>query len=280
MMQASYSVTRLDVPYVTNSMITSGSACIGCVDLTTFDPNAELFGGNQTWDYLTRLSGYYQLPYGLSAAVNYENRSNTRWARTQTFRAHDAAAVVRVHARCGGRVALGEERVRALGAELVVGRLPPLPFAGSGRRGQLEVGERRAQVEPGAADHDRRPPRREDLVNGGVGEALVVADRDVVAQRHEPDEPRGVVGRRGQDRDSGIERGRVRRHDLRVETLAQDSRDGGLAARRGPVDREKLRRRLSAPTLRTCRLCRHVRLRRQPETDARVRGLSQRRPAA
>ena len=85
MMQASYSATKLNVPYVTNSMITSGSACIGCVDLTTFDPNAEIFGSNRTWDYLTRLSGYYQLPYGVSAAVNYENRSNTRWARTQTF---------------------------------------------------------------------------------------------------------------------------------------------------------------------------------------------------
>ena len=85
MLQASYSATKLNVPYVTNSMITSGSACIGCVDLTTFDPNAEIFGANHTWDYLTRLSGYYQLPYGVSAAVNYENRSNTRWARTQTF---------------------------------------------------------------------------------------------------------------------------------------------------------------------------------------------------
>ncbi len=67
------------------AMLTTGSACIGCVDLTTFEPNAEIFASNQTWDYLTRLSGYYQLPYGVSAAVNYENRSNTRWARTQTF---------------------------------------------------------------------------------------------------------------------------------------------------------------------------------------------------
>ena len=85
MFQASFSATQLDVPFVTNSMITTGSACIGCVDLTTFEPNAEIFASNQTWDYLTRLSGYYQLPYGVSAAVNYENRSNTRWARTQTF---------------------------------------------------------------------------------------------------------------------------------------------------------------------------------------------------
>ena len=85
MFQASYSATRLNIPYVTNSMITTGSACIGCVDLTTFEPNAEIFASNQTWDYLTRVSGYYQLPYGISAAVNYENRSNTRFARTQTF---------------------------------------------------------------------------------------------------------------------------------------------------------------------------------------------------
>jgi hypothetical protein len=85
MMQASYSATKLNVPYVSNSMITSGSACIGCVDLTTYEPNAEIFAANQTWEYLTRLSGYYQLPWGVSASANYENRSGTRWARTQTF---------------------------------------------------------------------------------------------------------------------------------------------------------------------------------------------------
>src|ERR1700752_2125102 len=75
MMQASYSATKLNVPYVSNSMITSGSACIGCVDLTTYEPNAEIFAANQTWEYLTRLSGYYQLPWGVSASANYENRS-------------------------------------------------------------------------------------------------------------------------------------------------------------------------------------------------------------
>jgi len=85
MMQTSFSATKLDVPYVSNSMITTGSACIGCVDLTTYEPNAEIFAANKTWEYLTRISGYYLLPYGLSAAVNYENRSGTRWARTQTF---------------------------------------------------------------------------------------------------------------------------------------------------------------------------------------------------
>src|SRR5207247_2199039 len=53
---ASYSTTKVNVPYVSNTMQTVGSACIGCVDLTTYDPNAEIFGANNTWDRLTRLS--------------------------------------------------------------------------------------------------------------------------------------------------------------------------------------------------------------------------------
>src|SRR5262249_14878266 len=41
MLLASYSATKLHIPYVTNTMQNVGSACIGCVDLTTYDPNAE-----------------------------------------------------------------------------------------------------------------------------------------------------------------------------------------------------------------------------------------------
>ena len=84
---ASYSTTKVNVPYVSNTMQTVGSACIGCVDLTTYDPNAEIFGANNTWDRLTRLSGFYMLPWGVSAALNYENRSNTAWARQVSFAA-------------------------------------------------------------------------------------------------------------------------------------------------------------------------------------------------
>src|SRR5262249_57247081 len=96
-----------------------------------------------------------------------------RARRRELERAYDAPAVVRMYACCGRRVALGEERVRALRAQLVVDALPALALARSGRRRQLEVGERRAQIEPRAADDDRRPPGRHDLVDRLMGAALV-----------------------------------------------------------------------------------------------------------
>ena len=70
----------------------------------------------------------------------------------QLERADDAAAVVRVDARGGGGVALGEERVRPLRAELVVERAPALALAGRGRRRQLE----RRRAPPGGRGRCRR----------------------------------------------------------------------------------------------------------------------------
>ena len=68
-------------------MVNVGSACIGCVDLTTYDPNAQINTFNGTWDWLTRISGTYIFPWSISSSVNYENRSNTAWARQVSFAA-------------------------------------------------------------------------------------------------------------------------------------------------------------------------------------------------
>jgi hypothetical protein len=87
MLMASYSATKLHQPYITNTMVNVGSACIGCVDLTTYDPNAQINTFNGTWDWLTRISGTYIFPWSISSSVNYENRSNTAWARQVSFAA-------------------------------------------------------------------------------------------------------------------------------------------------------------------------------------------------
>jgi hypothetical protein len=151
-----------------------------------------------------------------------------------------------VHARGGGRVPLGEKRVGALRAELVVGRLPALTLARCRRRRQLEVGQRRAQIEAGAADDDGGPTCGDDLVDRRMRKPLEAPDRDLLGQRDDPDEPGGILGRRRQDRDAGKERSGVGRDDLRVDALQEDPGDRRLAARGRPVDREDLRQRRPA----------------------------------
>jgi hypothetical protein len=80
-----------------------------------------------------------------------------------------------------------------------------------------------------------------------VREPLVAADGDVVAERYDADEPRGIGGSGREDRNAGEEGRRVGRDDLRVEALPEDGGDGGLAARGRAVEREDLRRRRRAP---------------------------------
>ena len=103
-------------------------------------------------------------------------------------RPNEALAVVRVNARRGGRIALGEQGVCGLGAEPVDFALPVLPPAGRGRRRQLERGERGAEVQPG-------PPATSGTscpVDRRVREPLILADRDVLGQRDDADEVCGV----------------------------------------------------------------------------------------
>ena len=83
-----------------------------------------------------------------------------------------------MHARGRVGIARGEQLVRRLGAG-VVDRRPALALAGRRRRRELERGQRGPEVEPGAADDDRRAAAREDLVDRRVREPLVLADRDV-----------------------------------------------------------------------------------------------------
>src|SRR5205807_9581873 len=79
--------------------------------------------------------------------------------REQLERPHDAMAVVGVDAAGRPWSALGERRVqRRRAAPLELG-YPALAHALGGWGPQVELGERRAQVQPGPT-HDDRPPAR------------------------------------------------------------------------------------------------------------------------
>jgi hypothetical protein len=68
--QGSYSLTRLDLPLVPYADT-----------LSTVDPNAEIFAANKNWEWLVRLSGSYQFPYGLIGSARFEQRSGDPYAR-------------------------------------------------------------------------------------------------------------------------------------------------------------------------------------------------------
>ncbi len=87
MMMASYSATKLNVPYVANTAgltdFTGGGGLT--VILATFDPNAEIFAENKTWEWLGRLSGAYVFPWDVLVSANFEHRSGDPWARQVSF---------------------------------------------------------------------------------------------------------------------------------------------------------------------------------------------------
>ena len=111
------------------------------------------------------------------------------------------------------------------------------------RRAQVELGERRAQVEARAADDDRPPALREQPVDLGVGELRVLADAERRVDRQEGDEAvleRRALGRRG-DAGEGLEARRPaarrprRRRDPRRARAAVSARATATAVLPTPV---------------------------------------------
>ena len=87
MFMGSYSATKLDVPYVANTAgvtdFTGGGGLT--VILATYDPNAEIFAANKTWEWLARASGAYIFPADVQISANFEHRSGDPWARQVSF---------------------------------------------------------------------------------------------------------------------------------------------------------------------------------------------------
>ena len=107
----------------------------------------------------------------------------------QLQRAHDALRVGRRDGGGGVGVAggeLGVQRGRALALER---RGVARARIGVGRRAEVELGERGAQVQPGAADHDRPPAGGDQRVDLGVRAAGEVAGGRARGEREDAEQP-------------------------------------------------------------------------------------------
>ena len=78
------------------------------------------------------------------------------------------------------------ERLRAPGGDLGLDLAAQL---GRDGRSKLQVGERRAQVKPGPAHHDRPPALGKELVDLGMRKARELPRAELAAHVDEADEP-------------------------------------------------------------------------------------------
>jgi hypothetical protein len=79
MFMASYSATKQHIPFIPN---TAGGRT---VLLTTFDPNAEINGADNSGEWLGRVSGAYLFPADVQVSANFEHRSGDPWGRSVSF---------------------------------------------------------------------------------------------------------------------------------------------------------------------------------------------------
>jgi len=67
---ASYSRTKLNIPFGTSYP-----------SPLAFNPNAEIFTANRTWESIGKVSGTYTFPFAIIASANFEHRSGAHGAR-------------------------------------------------------------------------------------------------------------------------------------------------------------------------------------------------------
>ena len=156
-------------------------------------------------------------------------------------RPHDAPAVGRQDRRGGGRVELGQPGVQGRRASLVEFGVE----AGADRRrlaGELEVVERAAQVQPGAADEDRQRGRgRRSRRCTARASCLVLGDRGGLLHRPDVEQvmrdaaPLGLGQLRGADVHAAVELHRVGVDDLAAERSASATARSDLPVAVGPT---------------------------------------------
>jgi len=76
---ASHTATKKFVPFFVGNMITEIDAL---TEGARQNPNAEINTTDSTWEWNSRISGSYQLPYGVRFGANYQVRSGRPFART------------------------------------------------------------------------------------------------------------------------------------------------------------------------------------------------------
>jgi hypothetical protein len=73
----SFSLTRINDPAgIATAGVTAGIA----------NPNQQIFGDNRTTEWTAKVSGSYELPFGLLGSVNYVLLQGAPWQRTALFR--------------------------------------------------------------------------------------------------------------------------------------------------------------------------------------------------
>jgi hypothetical protein len=144
-----------------------------------------------------------------------------------------------VHERSSDRIELSElcERDDRI---LVVEPFPACPRAVLRRRRKLEVDERGPEVETGPAADNGDPRSVDELIDRSVGQARVLADRELLGKITDGDEPSRRLRLVGENRQAALHLERVRRDDLGRELSRNALRDRGLSRCGRPEDRNDL----------------------------------------
>ena len=82
MLMASYSGTKIHVPYKRAGDFTGVTAGGLGLLLADYNPNAEINSRDDSYEWTARLTGAYTFPYDVQMSMNYEMRSGDTWART------------------------------------------------------------------------------------------------------------------------------------------------------------------------------------------------------
>src|SRR5207248_1662887 len=82
---ASLTVTKKDIPLVTELTGSGGNGSQRGFFSTSDNPNAQLFGADDTTEWTSRISGSYSFPGAINASLNLASYSGTPWARTATL---------------------------------------------------------------------------------------------------------------------------------------------------------------------------------------------------
>jgi hypothetical protein len=79
---AAHTATKKHVPFFVGNMITEIDSL---TEGARTNPNTEINTTDDTWEWNSRLSGSYELPYGIRFGANYQIRSGRPFARTHLF---------------------------------------------------------------------------------------------------------------------------------------------------------------------------------------------------
>jgi hypothetical protein len=139
-------------------------------------------------------------------------------------------------------ITLYQDGVSALRSEPVIELLPPGPLLRARPRRQLEVRQRRAEIETGTSGHHGRTARGQELVDHRVRQLRVLRHRPLVSKRPDPNEPGRTFGLSREDRQAAVGLHRVGRQHLAFEAIRHRFGDRRLARRRRAEDGNDPRR--------------------------------------